>query len=244
MIDFSRCVGWTIPEGNVVQVADAGGRVLWRPEGKLPGTFYLRPSADIYLSSNITLTPADAAAAYLLINEEEHDDDSTKIALVASETTGDLSGSAKFSVGGDVPQKITKVTNFDLVVSARHSTLYDNDNGGVAIPGMGSTFSVDLAINGVVYSCVFEGGNDQLSGFENNLIFDTKEATHFYLAEQYVSKETMLAEINSLLSINGVLPDIELTFNMTAFDYVNSANNKTGYGYVYVTQAYIALECE
>lgn len=78
-INFSTLKGLTITEGNVTQIADASGRVLWKQAPKSV-TVILRPTADIENSqnNNHSVYPAESSR-FACIDEEVADGDATYI---------------------------------------------------------------------------------------------------------------------------------------------------------------------
>lgn len=76
-MNFATLQSLTIPEGNVTQITDASGRVIWNGRELIVGSMILRPSADI--SVGHSLVPTNSTIAYLLINEEVSDNASTYI---------------------------------------------------------------------------------------------------------------------------------------------------------------------
>lgn len=237
MIDFSRYVGWAIPEGNVVQVSDAGGRVLWSTAAGSFKTFYLRPAEDISVDGEIVPTPAGIAAAYMLIDEEVTDAAATTIGVAASAENTDVLGTVKFRMGGSVPENVEKVTNIHFVVSAMVSGAND-----VASEYYGSTANVgtEITVDGTSHRWRPIGHLESAVADDYvNANFDPRECeTH--------NKQKILDVINAALSETGELPDIVLEVELSAWEYTASSNNKGNatmdYGYAKMSQAYIALD--
>jgi hypothetical protein len=236
MIDFSRCVGWAIPEGNVVQVADESGKVLWRSAANQTGMFYLRPAEDISVDGEIVPTPAGIAAAYMLIDEEVTDASATTIGVAASAENTGASGTAKFRMGGSVPENVEEVTDIHFVVSAMVSGAND-----VASEGSAATANVrtEITVGGTSHTWRPVGHLDSPVSYDYvNANYDPRECeTH--------SKQEILDVINAVLSEIGELPDIALEVELSAWEYTASSNkgNVTmGYGYAKMSQAYIALD--
>ena len=240
MIDFSRCVGWTIPEGNVVQVADAEGRVLWRLESKLPGTFYLRPSADIFVDGTVERYPA-TLVAYQTINEEVSDGAATYIGVTAS-SFGEATGMARFAVSGNVPKKINRVTGFDVIVCADAKPLGKDIDGNPTPLGDVSVFVI---VDGTSYELSF--GRGPWGGQFASKNYEPLCASEYQYEQQY---EEAFNAIKAYVETNGMLPSIELEFEIeggfyaveTGSDGKSSADSQSGYGRV--SQAYIVLDCE
>lgn len=237
MIDFSRCVGWAIPEGNVVQVADGSGRVLWRSAANLTGTFYLRPAEDISVDGEIVPTPAGIAAAYMLIDEEVTDASATTIGVAASAENTSARGTAKFRMGGSVPKGVEEVTNIHFVVSAMVSGV----NDVASEDGYGATANVytSITVDGTSHMWRPVGHLDSpVASDYVNANFDPRECeTH--------NKQEILDAINAALSETGELPDIVLEVELSAREYTASSakdNTTMGYGYAKMSQAYIALD--
>ena len=246
MIDFSRCVGWAIPEGNVVQVADAGGRVLWSLGGKLPGTFYLRPSADIFVENTVSKNQFLATAYYLMINEEVSDGEATCIGVTAS-SLGEATGTARFAVGGNVPAKINRVTGFDVIVCA------DAEPMGKTIDGYPKSLGyvrVLVVVEGTSYElCFGNNGTWEMWGSQ----FASQHYEPLCASEDQTSRnqyEEAFNAIKAYVETNGMLPSIQLEFIInggyyageTSPDSKGSTSSQSGYGRV--SQAYIVLDCE
>lgn len=240
MIDFSRCVSWAIPEGNVIQVADAGGRVLWRPEGKLPGTFYLRPSADISVDTVVERHPV-SVNAYQLINEEVSDGAATYIGVTAAAYAEQI-GTARFAVSGNVPTKINRVTGFDVVVCADAKPFGETTDGYPAPLGDVGVFVI---VDGTSYELDF--GRGPWGGQFASRNYEPVCASEYQTNQQY---EEAFNAIKAYVETNGMLPSIELEFEIeggyyageTGSDGKSSTNSQSGYGRV--SQAYIVLDCE
>ena len=107
MIDFSTLQGLTIPEGVVIQITDASGKVIWN--GKKLGSAILRPSADIYVGHR--LIPASSTEAYLLINEEVSDGISTYI-MVSNEPVSE----SKFAMTNTTQLEVSKYTILSAII--------------------------------------------------------------------------------------------------------------------------------
>lgn len=248
MIDFSTLQGLTIPEGVVTQIADANGEVLWKlateDEGEI---YYLRPSADISVDSTLTLTPADATAAYMLINEEVSDGASTRIGVAASSEVTNVSGSASFSLEGYVPETISRVIDFKVAISG------DTPSSTVTVDGFptnGSSIRASIYINGAAIVCNFSA--DATSDLFQGASYSVRYPNGFMRVGasgryEEVSKEVILAEINDYITANGVLPNIELGIELHA-SYVSvtdSGGKSSGVaGYADISQAYVVLRCE
>lgn len=247
MIDFSALQSVAIPEGVVTQITDASGRVLWRLAGQLPGTFYLRPSADISVDSTVTLAPYGATDAYLLLNEEVCDGVSTYIGVSAA-ASADQSGTARFAVGGNVPKKVNRVTGFDVVVCADATAIGPNDADG--FPTILGQVTVDVVVDGISYDLAF--GNNatwQVMGGQ----FASQNYVPLYASEETYSPsgyEGAFDAIKTYVEANGELPNIEIEFSIfgnykaggTSSDGKSSTSASSGYGRV--SQAYIVLDCE
>lgn len=119
-MNFATLQGLTIPEGNVTQITDANGRVIWSAVKEV-GALTLRPSADISVEHD--LNPADSTAAYLLINEESQDGSSTYIESNATTSGGASVSKFKLAVSGQALAKSFVVTSVNIVGSA-YSGLY------------------------------------------------------------------------------------------------------------------------
>lgn len=238
---FSRCVGWTIPEGNVVRVADAGGRVLWSLGGKLPGTFYLRPSADIFVENTVSKNQFLATAYYLMINEEVSDGEATYIGVTAS-SLGEATGTARFAVSGNVPAKINRVTGFDVIVCADAKPFGETIDGYPT--GLGDV-GVFVIVDGTSYELDF--GRGPWGGQFASQNFKPLCASEYQTGQQY---EEAFNAIKAYVETNGMLPSIELEFEIEGGYYAGETgssgkggtSSQSGYGRV--SQAYIVLDCE
>lgn len=246
-MNFSTLQGLTIPEGVVTQIADASGNVLWSAVPAFDGFVYLRPSADISVDSTITFQPSTATAAYMLINEEVSDMSSTQIMAKPSAEITNVSGNARFSLEGYVPETISKVLDFNVAISGTcPGSTVDVDG----IPTNGSSITPYFSFNGVDIECDFfdSAVSDLFQGASYsvvNPIAYRKLGTSGYYED--VEKEVILAEINDYISANGVLPDFELRIYLHAryIETTDSAGKADSFtGYAYVSQAYIVLECE
>ena len=145
-IDLSKVVGWSDPvRGNVVQITDASGRVIWSAN-KTVNVVYLRPSADI--SVGHSLNPADSTSAYMLVNEEVDDNTATYIYTTLPSGDGIESGTSKFELPYDKVLKANSITSGRIV--ATFMTSYVNQ----------LVRRTDLIINGVEYNCPIVGEVD------------------------------------------------------------------------------------
>ena len=224
--------GWAIPEGNVTQIADASGRVLWSSAPPFDGFIYLRPSADCGVDGAFIRTPSDATAAYMLINEEVSDGEATTLGL---STANESSGLAIFGLAGDVPTKIPRVTNIRLVVSLSTNeyanltwTLFEpslifNDTTQYNFTYLGGDFDIDIDFAYEPYECSVESEYDMITGK--------------YIGS--VTTEELVAKINEYILENAQLPDIKLRMQM----YVSSDDDKED-GILWLSQAYVVIECE
>ena len=95
-MNFATLKGLTIPEGNVTQITDASGRVLWSSAPPFDGIVYLRPTADV--SGTYSVYPT-GMAGYACIDEEVADGDSTYIYSNGI--------SADFMLTGTIPKGVT-----------------------------------------------------------------------------------------------------------------------------------------
>lgn len=247
MIDFATLQGLSIPEGVVTEITDAQGRVLWSLTSELPGTFYLRPSADISVDSTVTFAPFGATAAYSLLNEEVCDGASTYIGVSAA-AAASQSGTARFAVSGNVPKKINKVTGFDVVVCADATAIGPSDEDG--FPTILGQVDVYVIIDGTSYRLAF-GSNPtwQVIGGQ----FASQNYVPLYASEETYNAswyEQAFDAIKAYVETNGSLPNIEIEFVIggyyrageTSSDGKSSTSASSGYGRV--SQAYIVLDCE
>jgi hypothetical protein len=238
-INFTGVTGIEDDYGNVTKITDASGRVLWSSAPPFDGFVYLRPSADISVDSAITLTPADATAAYLLINEEVSDGAATIIEMDYGVFNAKTTASARFSLDGYVPKKITKVTNVYLVVSADGDTAGTKEQQTSYIyPWLilnDTTMYLMRPPTGSMSKNLFGGANFELK--ECDYVISKKDLASS--AQISATTEEMLAEINSYISANGILPNIELQIDMM----VDQGEEKDN-GYAKVSQAYVVIECE
>lgn len=226
-INFATLKSLTIPEGNVTKIEDVSGRVLWSAAPAFDGTIILRPSADISVDNTITLVPVDATAAYMLINEEVSDGASTYLDATAT-ADGSVSGYAQFSLSGNVPNKITNVTNMYFAISADGSEGYTSSGSPI-----GHRLEIYLIINGTEYA-LYSATSYSHNNFSRAL-YNVRNFT------KTADNKELFAVINEYLAENGTLPNIELRLGMFGYKYTDG---KTKYGYVKVSQAYLVIECE
>lgn len=238
-INFATLQSLTIPEGVVTQITDASGRVIWSAVPAFDGTIILRPSADISVDDTITLVPADATAAYMLINEEVSDGAATIIEMDYGVLNAHAKASARFSLDGYVPKKITKVTNVYIAVSADGDSASTKETQTSYIwPWLilnDTTMYLMKTQNGSIIKNFFEGANFEPR--ECDYVFSKKDLTSS--TQISATTEEMLTEINSYISANGILPNIKLQIDMM----VDQGEEK-GNGYAKVSQAYVVIECE
>ena len=125
--------GWAIPEGNVVEVADASGRVIWSA-GPSEVTVILRPIADGVAStgSNFHTAYPSGVPLYSCIDEEAADGDSTYIYNF---------GTSVIILSGTIPRGM-KVTAAKVVYVAKYS-----DSSGPY-----SVINPQITFNGVWYN--------------------------------------------------------------------------------------------
>lgn len=238
-MNFATLKGLTIPEGVVTEIKDASGRVIWSAVPAFDGTIILRPSADISVDDTITLVPADATAAYMLINEEVSDGAATIIEMDYGVLNAHTEASARFSLDGYVPKKITKVTNIYISVSA------DGDSASTKETHTSYIWPW-LVLNDTTMYLMKSPTGSMLGNFFGGANFELKECDNVISKKDLASStqvsattEEMLAEINSYISANGILPNIELQIDMM----VNQGEEKDN-GYAKVSQAYVVIECE
>lgn len=232
-INFSTLQGLTIPEGVVTQIADASGRVLWSAGPKI---IYLRPSADISVDAAFILTPSDATAAYMLINEEVSDGEATTLGLSSDQGNG----LAIFGLTGNVPTKIPRVTNIRLVVSLSTNEYADltwttfepslifNDTTQYNFTYLGGDFDIDIDFAYEPYECSVVAEYDMITGK--------------YIGS--VTTEELVAKINEYILENAQLPDIKLRMQMHAVADENADGKSDGDGILWLSQAYVVIECE
>jgi hypothetical protein len=237
-MNFATLKGLTIPEGNVTKITDASGRVLWSAAPPFDGTIILRPSADISVDSAITLTPADATAAYLLINEEVSDGAATIIEMDYSVLNTTTTASAQFSLDGYVTKKITKVTNVYLVVSA------DGDSAGTKEQQTSYIYPCLILDDTTVYlfapqSVTMSRNFFQGANYEPKECYATNKREIAEAKYSMATVEELCAEINTCITENGVFPDIKLRVEMMVAQGEEKEN-----GYAKVSQAYVVIECE
>ena len=111
-MNFANLKGLTIPEGNVTQITDASGRVIWSAN-KTVNTLYLRPSADISIGHS--LYPADSPSAYSLVNEEVNDHAATYIYSTYTDTFSGTEFTSIFALSHSKSVKSKGVTSGKLV---------------------------------------------------------------------------------------------------------------------------------
>lgn len=233
-IDFSKITGWRDQYGVVTQIADASGRVIWSAN-TFDGIIYLRPSADISVDETFTLTPSDATAAYMLINEEVSDGEATTIGVSGSGVTG---GDAIFELAGNVPTKISRVTNIYIVVSVDST---DNTYKGTWI---GPYLIIDDTSK---YRFTEFGGDYDVGvqlAYEPQECYVWSEAameTGYYI--KGVTTEELVAKINEYVLANAQLPNIKLGVAMYA-DGEENESGKSEDGTLWLSQAYVVIECE
>lgn len=200
------------------------------------GTFYLRPSADVSVDSVITRVPSDTPA-YLLINEEVSDGASTRIELDYATIDADTTANAKFSLSG-YPKKVIEVTNIYAIVSA------DGDDYGTKEETYSMIIPSIIVNNTTMYSLLASGGamwknmfaNDNYEPAECYVYSKTDTTNTSYTT---ATTEDLCEEINAYISANGMLPNIELNFEMEV-----AKNGSKKQGYSRISQAYVVLECE
>lgn len=224
-IDFTKVVGVRDDKGVLSQITDAAGRVLWSAVPAFDGTIILRPSADISVDSTITLTPADATAAYLLINEDVCDGAATSIKAI-----GGASGTAVFGLAGEIPIQIAKVNNIYLVACGYRE-------GGIR-----------LASSTVWLTCgTAEYYMDITTPMINATDYEPCEGfvytKHDLTSDAYtsVTTEEMCADINTYISANGALPIMELHIKLSSIE--DDDDPKTT-GTFEISQIYAVIECE
>ena len=120
MIDFATLQGLEIAEGEVTEITDAAGRVLWK-SGPSVATVILRPTADIQFGYNAY--PA-GSAGYSCIDEEVADGDATYI-------YGASFAQTQFTMSGIIPSGM-RVTAAKLVCVLKYYSNSDGYNGGVS----------------------------------------------------------------------------------------------------------------
>ena len=219
MIDFATLQGVTIPEGVVTQIADASGRVLWSAN-TFDGIIYLRPSTDISVDSTITLVPADATAAYMLINEEVSDGAATEIKISSMSNT---SGTAVFSLAGNTPNRISRVTGFHLYVSGASENTNKN---------------CDCRVSLTIGTAEYEGRINRTL-LESYELIETTTWTN--AGNVVATTEEIASEINSYVAENGVLPDVNMSIFMSLESSDTGGKNPMS---ISISQAYVVIECE
>lgn len=237
-IDFSKVTGLSDSRGNIVQITDAAGRVLWSAVPAFDGTIILRPSADISVDSTIALVPPDATAAYLLVNEEVSDGEATMLNLDANNFDNRATGAARFVLGGYVPKNISRVKNIYVVASGDGDPHNDKDSST-------SRINFLLRVGGMTQYYFMPNTTGLWNNFFDSKNFDPIELFVYTKSEDGggtflgATTEELCAEINAYISANGTLPNMELTLDMM----VKTGDSKES-GYVRVSQVYVALECE
>lgn len=122
-IDTSKITGWSDSvRGNVTQITDASGRVIWSGRELIQGSMILRPSADIYVGHS--LYPSSSTHAYLLINEETSDGSST---IIKTETPLVIHES-KFVLSNTTQLEVSKYTISSVVIYAQGSNSTSSDD--------------------------------------------------------------------------------------------------------------------
>ena len=219
MIDFSTLQGLAIPEGNVTQITDASGRVIWALASDLPGTFYLRPSADISVDDTIDHYPSSGYYPYMLINEEVADDDATYIKL--SCTPGESKTAyAEFELSGFPQQRVTKINS--ILGGRRYFSTHNFANNAKR----NASVSLYLCIDGEEYV-----------GFAGNAYEDVNNWTTYE-----TEFNGALSAINDYITANGKLPNMTLKLRMDVVD--GTENGSKSEVWVNVSQAYVVIECE
>lgn len=240
MMNFATLQGLTIPEGVVTQIADAQGNVLWSSAPPFDGTIILRPSADISVDSNFTLVPSDATAAYMLINEEVSDGAATRIYINDSLVSSCIA-IAKFSLSGNESAKITRVTNLSCVISAEGTT---------SSKEVSTQLAAYLVLNDIPYfagggsgsmlSNIFHGTNYEPLTFD--MTYEPLMMTPDSIFSTYTDQlflDDLCNEINTYVSANGSLPEMELWVSML-FEQPEDKDPQE----INLSQIYIVIECE
>lgn len=123
-IDFSKVTALSDSYGNITQITDASGRVIWSGRELIQGSMILRPSADIYVGH--ALIPVDSTAAYLLINEETSDGSSTKIQT--NNTASLYEAESKFVLTNVSQLEVSKYTVSSVNIYADSANYEGNSN--------------------------------------------------------------------------------------------------------------------
>ena len=235
-MNFATLQGLTIPEGNVTQITDAYGNVLWKlavDEGD--EYVYLRPSADISVDDTLTLHPADATSAYMLINEEVSDGSATYIEAIASADNSTVYGTARFALSGTMPKNRT-VTDIYVGVCAKADA---NDDYNITK----SRIYITLYINGESASVGPPGTTGIWTGWEGTTFAEQlKLGFAGFASDSLIGTQTVLKFINEYVAANGVLPDMEVRIELYGYAYANGS--KTSYGSAGISHFYVALKCE
>ena len=214
-IDLSRVTGISDSRGAFTEIKDSLGRVIWSATPPFDGIIYLRPSADISVDSTITLTPADATAAYMLINEEVSDGAATEIKISSSST---VSGTAAFSLAGKTPNTISRVTNIRLCVSG----------AGTNVTNKYCICSASIAMDATTYSYRIPA--------QSLVNYEVLDAT------ANSANEELLTKINDYVTENGILPNLDLSLYL-GLDKSESDSGKDAMT-MSISQVYVVIECE
>ena len=230
--------GKTLVDGTAYSIKSGktlvGGTVYEVGFGSdLPGTFFLRPSADVFVDDTITLYPSGSTAAYLLLNETITDKTSTYIGVTAT-SEGDVDGTARCTMSGDIPNNVSKVNSIRVYASGDESGFHNDSQTTLGSSFLriiidGTSWRLDFATNSTanVWGGQFKDSN-----------YEVLEAGEYY---NDVSSE-LLAAINDYISANGTLPEIEMEFELSAHSYADGS--KVTNGYSRISQVYIVLDCE
>lgn len=109
-VDFSKITELSDSYGNITQITDASGRVLW---SSAPKVVYLRPSADVAITASAYPV---GTPAYACINDEVADGDSTYLYNASQKST--------LVFSGIVPnKKIESVKFYEVIRTTESSSL-------------------------------------------------------------------------------------------------------------------------
>lgn len=223
MIDFSTLRGLTIPEGNVTQIVDASGKVIWRAKKERVGKLYMRPSVDISLEHMIY--PSSLLHGYLAICEEVSDDGVTYIGVKTDTKTSnpsDVNATSTFGLTITDEVIVNKVLSAKIVCI--EYTLGGKENAAY------QDITCSIGVNGTEVGSGFKEIRYEANG------------TQFFLTNTLdnIDMSQFISIVNQYIQENrGNLPTITLTVQNRA--YASGAANSSTSG---LTQAYIELECE
>ena len=199
---------WAIPEGNVVQVTDESGAVIWSSGPKVS---YLRPSADVAITAS---TYPAGISAYTCINEEVADGDSTYIYNQGAVST--------FVFSGVVLNK--KIESVRFVTISRTTD------------GKNSTSKVEMVFNGITfvvptYSSMTDSYVETGGSIMNGVY---KEGAYGGYYEAGDDATAIVTALNEYVEVNGG-GDISFEVSMQLVFAGKNAEARTTQAYIEIT---------